>query len=249
MDCAFFIYEHISKQFDELALKSLKSFLNLNLNIHIYCFYKNEINNKLKISDKIIFKNIDIYNFDNLHYVNTSKYNHIVDLISFKLLALSILKKQYDKVIYFDLDVIFRKDFSYIIKSLNNSYIYGCNEYSRKYIASNRCLVLRDAKISLNQYINAGFMIWCLDFEFDIEDYKNYIKKFFVDCPEQDYINFKFKNYIKVLPNYISWNPLLDFEYNPACVHFLGEFKPYKLTKNMIKNFKLEKFIKEYLKI
>ena len=73
-------------------------------------------------------------------------------------------------------------------------------------------------------------MIMNFKYDFDLNEVKEFFSKYpFSNCPEQDFLNWKFKDKICVMPNHVNWNRLLPFEMNPYITHYLGFPKPFNL--------------------
>lgn len=172
--------------------------------------------------------------------INVSIYRNITNLISNKLLALDELSKEYEIVFFIDLDLYFRKSLKEVFNNLQKGYLYASLELDNiKNFSDKRKRLLKKYNIRPLQYINAGFMILTFEYNFDLVDYKNFLNNQ-IECPEQDYINYKLKDKIKVVK--VSHNPLLTYNSDPYIFHFLGFYKP---SNNLIDY----KYLKEYKRI
>lgn len=158
------------------------------------------------------------------------RYNLISDLLLAKLAIFSELSKHYKGVFNLDLDLHIRKPLNFDLKEPG---WYGCLE-----------------TLSKGRYINFGFTIlYNKQIDFLISDFFKFIQDNQVDCPEQDYINFRFKDIIRVLPSSVSWNHNLPFEDDPIMVHHLGDYKPYTLIPDSLKcNKEFMYYKREYIK-
>ena len=199
--------------------------------------YENSIKNILKIINNDFFiytKNT--FNFPNVkslpeinfNFVSHTEYDTIMPMLLAKLKIFSDLSKQYDQVFNLDLDITLHKDLTPILDKYSDNYLYGCLEDTNKFrLYERRKQILKAIGISEFEYINAGFMILNFEYEFDLDEIKYFFEKFpFSNCPEQDFLNWKFKDRIRVMPNYVNWNKLLPFERDRYITHYLGYPKP-----------------------
>lgn len=199
--------------------------------------YENSIKNILKIINNDFFiytKNT--FNFPNVkslpeinfNFVSHTEYDTIMPMLLAKLKIFSDLSKQYDQVFNLDLDITLHKDLTPILDKYSDNYLYGCLEDTNKFrLYERRKQILKAIGISEFEYINAGFMILNFEYEFDLDEVRYFFEKFpFSNCPEQDFLNWKFKDRIRVMPNYVNWNKLLPFERDRYITHYLGYPKP-----------------------
>ena len=199
--------------------------------------YENSIKNILKIINNDFFiytKNT--FNFPNVkslpeinfNFVSHTEYDTIMPMLLAKLKIFSDLSKQYDQVFNLDLDITLHKDLTPILDKYSDNYLYGCLEDTNRFrLYERRKQILKAIGISEFEYINAGFMILNFEYEFDLDEVKYFFEKFpFSNCPEQDFLNWKFKDKIRVMPNYVNWNKLLPFERDRYITHYLGYPKP-----------------------
>lgn len=199
--------------------------------------YENSIKNILKIINNDFFiytKNT--FNFPNVktlpeinfNFVSRTEYDTIMPMLLAKLKIFSDLSKQYDQVFNLDLDITLHKDLTPILDKYSDNYLYGCLEDTNRFrLYERRKQILKAIGISEFEYINAGFMILNFEYEFDLDEVKYFFEKFpFSNCPEQDFLNWKFKDKIRVMPNYVNWNKLLPFERDRYITHYLGYPKP-----------------------
>lgn len=199
--------------------------------------YENSIKNILKIINNDFFiytKNT--FNFPNVktlpeinfNFVSHTEYDTIMPMLLAKLKIFSDLSKQYDQVFNLDLDITLHKDLTPILDKYSDNYLYGCLEDTNRFrLYERRKQILKAIGISEFEYINAGFMILNFEYEFDLDEVKYFFEKFpFSNCPEQDFLNWKFKDRIRVMPNYVNWNKLLPFEHDRYITHYLGYPKP-----------------------
>lgn len=212
----------------EIQLRILLDSLFKNLKIKIDFFvYYNKINNK-NINKCVEFRKIPELN---INFKSCTEYDNIMDLILSKIKIFSDLSKEYDQVFNIDLDMLVLKNLDCVFEKYKEPYLYGCLEdtnYIRLY--ERRKKVLNFIGITEKQYINAGFMILNFPFEFDENEIKTFFKLCpYSNCPEQDFLNWKFKNKIKIMPNNVNWNRFLPFETSPYIVHYLGFPKPWHL--------------------
>lgn len=162
-------------------------------------------------------------------FTSHTEYDKIMPLLMGKLKIFSDLSKEYDQVFNIDLDMMVLRDINPILSRYNGEYLYGCVEdtnISRLY--PKRIKVLNFLGISPYEYINAGFMILNFVYDFNADEVQKFFSLCpFSNCPEQDFINWKFKDRIMIMPNEVSWNKFLPFEADPYIVHFLGYPKPW----------------------
>lgn len=200
--------------------------------------YENSIKNILKIinNDFYIYTK-NTFNFPNVkslpeinfNFVSHTEYDTIMPMLLAKLKIFSDLSKQYDQVFNLDLDITLHKDLTPILDKYSDKYLYGCLEDTNRFrLYERRKQILKAIGISEFEYINAGFMILNFEYEFDLDEVKYFFEKFpFSNCPEQDFLNWKFKDRIRVMPNYVNWNKLLPFERDKYITHYLGYPKPF----------------------
>ena len=199
--------------------------------------YENSIKNILKIINNDFFiytkntfnsPNVKSLPEINFNFVSHTEYDTIMPMLLAKLKIFSDLSKQYDQVFNLDLDITLHKDLTPILDKYSDNYLYGCLEDTNKFrLYERRKQILKAIGISEFEYINAGFMILNFEYEFDLGEVKYFFEKFpFSNCPEQDFLNWKFKDKIKVIPNYVNWNKLLPFERDRYITHYLGYPKP-----------------------
>lgn len=199
--------------------------------------YENSIKNILRIinNDFFIytkntfnFPNVESLPEINFNFVSHTEYDTIMSMLLAKLKIFSDLSKQYDQVFNLDLDITLHKDLTPILDKYSDNYLYGCLEDTNRFrLYERRKQILKAIGISEFEYINAGFMILNFEYEFDLDEVKYFFEKFpFSNCPEQDFLNWKFKDRIRVMPNYVNWNKLLPFERDRYITHYLGYPKP-----------------------
>ena len=199
--------------------------------------YENSIKNILKIinndffiytKNTLNFPNVKSLPEINFNFVSHTEYDTIMPMLLAKLKIFSDLSKQYDQVFNLDLDITLHKDLTPILDKYSDNYLYGCLEDTNKFrLYERRKQILKAIGISEFEYINAGFMILNFEYEFDLDEVKYFFEKFpFSNCPEQDFLNWKFKDKIRVMPNYVNWNKLLPFERDRYITHYLGYPKP-----------------------
>lgn len=200
--------------------------------------YENSIKNILKIinndffiytKNTFIFPNVKSLPEINFNFVSHTEYDTIMPMLLAKLKIFSDLSKQYDQVFNLDLDITLHKDLTPILDKYSDNYLYGCLEDTNRFrLYERRKQILKAIGISEFEYINAGFMILNFEYEFDLDEVKYFFEKFpFSNCPEQDFLNWKFKDRIRVMPNYVNWNKLLPFERDRYITHYLGYPKPF----------------------
>ena len=199
--------------------------------------YENSIKNILKIinndffiytKNTLNFPNVKSLPEINFNFVSHTEYDTIMPMLLAKLKIFSDLSKQYDQVFNLDLDITLHKDLTPILDKYSDNYLYGCLEDTNRFrLYERRKQILKAIGISEFEYINAGFMILNFEYEFDLDEVKYFFEKFpFSNCPEQDFLNWKFKDKIRVMPNYVNWNKLLPFERDRYITHYLGYPKP-----------------------
>lgn len=165
-------------------------------------------------------------------------------------LAIPELFPQFDKVIYADVDMIFRQDLAEIYQTnLENNYIAATYDLGMNLIEGGKQYVQSLPELVSGEYIQAGFLIMncqLLRKEKVIEQFKLYAKRKF-KFQDQDILNICCKGRIKILPwhcnmtdytfSFINENPeLLTEKYANSDVneakrignlHFNGH-KPWK---------------------
>ena len=196
-----------------------KKLKNKNINFYIYTNEKIKTNYEVRALPKIEFD-----------FKSRTEYDSFMPLLLAKLKIFSDLSK-IDRVFNIDLDIEIHKDLSEIFDRYTDEKLYGCLEDTNYYrLYDRRKQILKALNITEFEYINAGFMIMNFKYDFDLNEVKEFFSKYpFSNCPEQDFLNWKFKDKICVMPNHVNWNRLLPFEMNPYITHYLGFPKPFNL--------------------
>ncbi|WP_158027261.1 glycosyltransferase family 8 protein [Labilibacter marinus] len=127
----------------------------------------------------------------------------------FRLLIPSIFAA-HSRVIYCDVDIIFKKDISGLLKTnLTNKCIAGVKEYPNSILHPKVKRHISKLDLEASKYINAGVLIFNNDI---INSHKNYetlinshMKRKF-KYQDQDILNIIFKNEIKFLPDSYNYN-------------------------------------------
>ena len=150
-----------------------------------------------------------------------------------RLKALDELRKDYDIILNFDLDTLFFNSVTPLLSRVSDSAIYGVSERRNRdrWIKS---LGVKDIA-PLSPYLNTGLVIYgakALQSVDDLmSDYESFLEQNsqHIYCPEQDYINYKFHDYMHEIPAHYNLM-FTDVNYRqtpPVMVHFLGRDKPW----------------------
>lgn len=150
-----------------------------------------------------------------------------------RLKALDELRKDYDIILNFDLDTLFFNSVMPLMDRVSDACIYGVSE------RRNRDRWIKSLGVTdicpLAPYINTGLVIYgakALQSVGDMmSDYESFLKlnSQHIYCPEQDYINYRFHDYMHELPAHYNLM-FTDASYRvtpPVMLHFLGKCKPW----------------------
>lgn len=207
-----------------VTIQSLYRHLKSKIDFFVY--------NKQINKNVIHTTNMDVPEID-FEFRSNTIYDKFMPLLLAKLKILSDLSQNYDQVFFIDLDILFFKYIDELFEKYSEPYLYGCLEDTNKLrLYERRIKVLDFIGITEHEYINAGFLILNFKYDFDLEELKRFFELCpYSNCPEQDFLNWKFKDKIKVMPNSVCWNKFLPFETSPYMVHFLGFPKPWDIGK------------------
>ena len=241
-ECVFY---ELNKDYEDACLVSVKSFLNHNdLDIYVYCinFIDYDFKNRIESLSKRI--HVVFYNVST-QLKCMGCFNEIIDVISAKFYIFNGLLEKYDSVLYIDGDVLIRKNISDLFAYTDG--IYGCNdctEYS--YLTDSRKTFFRRFKSNTQTYINAGFLL-VNNYKFDLEHYKDVIRKYGFRYPEQDYLNLLPHNVIdlKYCGNHYCGNADIDF----YTFHYFGNRKPFFCMEEVNDITKHIRYIDEYFNV
>lgn len=150
-----------------------------------------------------------------------------------RLKALDELRKDYDIILNFDLDTLFFNSVMPLMDKVSDACIYGVSE------RRNRDRWIKSLGVTdicpLAPYINTGLVIYGAKALQSVDnlmsDYESFLKlnSQHIYCPEQDYINYKFHDYMHEIPAHYNLM-FTDVNYRqtpPVMVHFLGRDKPW----------------------
>lgn len=240
------VFYELNQDYKDGCLVSVKSLLNHNdIDVFVYCinFIDTDFENKLKqISNKI---NVVFYNVKtDLKCIGG--FNSFIDVISSKFLIFNELLKKYDSVLFLDCDILIRKNLSEIFENKNG--IYGCNDsLENVFISKYRKTFFRKFKSNIKSYINAGFVL-VNNYTFDINQYKEIIKKYSFYYPEQDYLNMLEHKVldIKYCGNHYCPKKILETDF--YAFHYFGDEKPFRFIEKL-EYIQKVKYIEEYFNV
>ena len=219
----------------KLAAVSIKSLLNSSKNrcdYNIYCVVDKKLPIKHKKTISNLTKNTDskiIFITANNDFDRSLRQGWPVSI--FWRLMLPELLPTVKKIIYSDIDIIFRKDlFEVFNTDLKDNLIAGVKDYKNGYINSGFLLMnltqIRKDKI-YQKWVNVS----------QKKDYKN---------PDQDLLNYTCHGRILYLPLKYNFQPMLgtwifkthakheiyDLKYNLVVLHYSNWMKPWHEEKN-----------------
>lgn len=240
------VFYELNQDYKDGCLVSVKSLLNHNdIDVFVYCinFIDIDFENKLKqISSKI---NVVFYNIKtDLKCIGG--FNSFIDVISSKFLIFNELLKKYDSVLFLDCDILIRKNLSEIFENKNG--IYGCNDsLENVFISKYRKTFFRKFKSNIKSYINAGFVL-VNNYTFDINQYKEIIRKYSFYYPEQDYLNMLEHKVldIKYCGNHYCSKKILETDF--YAFHYFGDEKPFRFIEKL-EYIQKVKYIEEYFNV
>lgn len=240
------VFYELNQDYKDECLVSVKSLLNHNdIDVFVYCinFIDIDFENKLKqISSKI---NVVSYNIKtDLKCIGV--FNSVIDILSAKFLIFNELLKKYDSVLFLDCDILIRKNLSEIFENKNG--IYGSIDIlDSAIISKNRKTFFRRFKSNIKSYINAGFVL-VNNYTFDINQYKEIIKKYSFYYPEQDYLNMLEHKVldIKYCGNHYMPKKILETDF--FAFHYFGSEKPFIFIEKLEFMQKV-KYIEEYFNV
>lgn len=249
------IYVCVNKKFIPLLMLFLDSFkmnANIKVDYDFYCFVDN-----MNIVTPDLVKRYHWVRFEQTTTTQLSNYTEWHNLffygMSMKIFALEKLYDSYDRIIYFDVDIIINGDLNSLItydlvgnsiaavpdfqKHRRNSDMISDNhithviEYRKKIIDNT------------DQYFNSGMYIIDNPLSILNTPYDDFAKEFRPTLVDQDYLNYVYKNDVLILPD--CWNYMCDNAYtsfmsyqerindsiamgNAMVQHFHGGSKPWK---------------------
>lgn len=150
-----------------------------------------------------------------------------------RLQALSELAQEYDIVVNFDLDTLFFNTVMPLVDRCRAEYIYGVSERRNRDRWVKSLDVLDIAPY--HSYINTGFCVYgskavstvpCI-----MDDYRDFLRANakHVYCPEQDYLNVRYADVIREIPEHynLMFTSPNYANLSPVMVHYLGSDKPW----------------------
>ncbi len=153
----------------------------------------------------------------------------------YRLLIPNLLP-QYDKVIYTDVDIIFRRDLQELyLTDMGDNYIAGVNDISMRYVADGLEYVNANPSLCAETYVNSGFLVFnCKQIRKDrlVERFKEEAKNTY-KFQDQDVLNIVCGKKVYLLP---SWWQLTTYECEflqtaPAKVY--GDLSPEEFRSHL----------------
>ena len=161
-----------------------------------------------------------------------------LDLLSYRLKILEDIKNEYDKIMMLDADMIFLENIDELF-DISEDRIVGVNELDSHVFYRNafKLPLWYETKC----YLNSGMLVipTTLLRKYNIfEDYKNElnIRSEYYICPEQDYINYRFKDNLLSIPRIYNCvvGTTNDLTGNAKVVHYCGRGKPLRNANPLI---------------
>lgn len=231
----------VNSDYIDPAIVALRSFLRYN-RIHTVIYAERGINLKrlrmateghgVEIKERD-FPELPVHDEIGDKYFSLFCSREALPAYAMRLKALDELRKDYDIILNFDLDTLFFNSVMPLMDRVSDACIYGVSE------RRNRDRWIKSLGVTdicpLAPYINTGLVIYGAKALQSVDnlmsDYESFLKlnSQHIYCPEQDYINYRFHDYMHELPAHYNLM-FTDASYRvtpPVMLHFLGKCKPW----------------------
>lgn len=231
----------VNSDYIDPAIVALRSFLRYN-RIHTVIYAERGINLKrlrmaveghgVEIKERD-FPELPVHDEIGDKYFPLFCSREALPAYAMRLKALDELRHKYDLILNFDLDTLFFNSVMPLMDRVSDACIYGVSE------RRNRDRWIKSLGVTdicpLAPYINTGLVIYGAKALQSVDnlmsDYESFLKlnSHHIYCPEQDYINYRFHDYMHELPAHYNLM-FTDASYRvtpPVMLHFLGKSKPW----------------------
>ncbi len=222
MNCYFFITDKNCLDYAQIAVNSL---LRTNPKNKIVVFVKD---------CSPVFPNTEIIPIQEIQHLDFKIPNltvNALDLLSHRLKILDYLKEKYEKIIMLDTDIIVLKNIDELF-NLSENYIYGRDELDLH--SKFRKSINNDLWYKPNFYLNSGVLVLPSKilktvnlFETLKKELSQRCEKYV--CPEQDLLNFVFKDKTFSLGEIINQFVTNKKFREPKIIHYAGVAKPVRI--------------------
>ena len=223
MNCYFFISDNKCSDYAKIAINSL---LQTNPTAEIVLY---TTDTKLSIS------NVKIETFSDIEHLDFSIPNitvNALDLLGHRLKVLDMLKERYDKIIMLDTDIIVLENIDELF-NLSENFIFGNDtlESHSKF----RKFINNDLWYKPKYYLNSGVMMLPSKVLKTVNLFETFKKELSLRhekyiCPEQDLINFVFKDITFNLGDTINQFVTNMKIKKPKVIHYAGVAKPTRVN-------------------
>lgn len=231
MNCYFFITDKNCLDYTQKAINSLLSTNPKNKIV----LYTKDCNPVFPNTQTIPIKEIE-----HLDFKIPNLTVNALDLLGHRLKVLDELKEKYNKIIMLDTDIIVLENIDDLF-NLSDNFIYGRDELEEYKLF--REIFYNKLWFDSNLYLNSGVLIIPSKIIKDVELFKTFIselesRSFKYLCPEQDFINFIFRNKLFNLGEIIN-QPIFSGEpKSPKIIHYAGPAKPIRTDRYFMKQCK-----------
>lgn len=161
-----------------------------------------------------------------------------LDLLGHRLRVLDELKERYDKILMLDTDIIVLKSIEELF-NLSGKFIFGRDELEDYRIFRNTIHneLWYDSKV----YLNSGVLMISSDVIKEVNLFESFkkelkVRSFKYLCPEQDFINYMFRDRLFNIGDSINQQVMSERPKNPKVLHFAGPAKPTRSDVFFMKN-------------
>lgn len=227
MNCYFFITDINCLDYTKIAINSL---LKTNPKSEILLYAKDCNPDIPGISV------IPIENLEHLDYRIENIAVNALDLLGYRLKILDELKEKYNKIIMLDTDIIVLESLEELF-NLSENYIYGRDELDLQ--TKFRNLINNSLWYKPKYYLNSGVMILPSKVLKTVNLFETFKKELSLRsekyvCPEQDLLNFVFKDKTFNLGETINQFVTNKEFKKPRVIHYAGIAKPLRMNPKLM---------------
>ena len=223
MNCYFFITDINCLDYAKIAINSL---LKTNPKCEILLFAKDCFP---EIPGVTV---IPVYSIEHLNYKIKNIAVDALDLLGHRLKILDELKEKYNKIIMLDTDIIVLESLEELF-NLSENYIYGRDELDLH--TKFRNSINNSLWYKPKYYLNSGVMILPSKVLKTVNLFETFKKELSLRsekyvCPEQDLLNYVFRDKTFNLGNRINQFVTNKEFKNPKVIHYAGIAKPLRVN-------------------